>query len=109
MSKSKVLPPEDEYYRDVEIGLKDIEGVTRVVVSQLDEGNDMPYQYEVPDFRKGYFTATVDREFTSTFTITAYNKNGSTKSETYVLQPLTPTTSIDLKFNVNNDQIKVFG
>ena len=108
MSKSKVLPPEDEYYRDVEIGLKDIEGVTRVVVSQLDEGNDMPYQYEVPDFRKGYFTATVDREFTSTFTITAYNKNGSTKSETYVLQPLTPTTSIDLKFNVNNDQIKVF-
>lgn len=107
--KSKVMAYENEedYYRDVIIGLKDIEGITRVVVSQLDEGNELPYQYEVPDFKKGYFVATVDKEFSSTFTITAYNKNGSTVSYPYVLSPLSTKSNIQVNFILNKDNIQI--
>lgn len=109
MAKTMVMPcvDEEDYYREVKIGLRNIEGVTRVVVSQLDEGNDFAYEYEVPDFEKGYFIATVDREFTSTFTITAYNKNGSTVSYPYVLEPLTPVDEIELMISKKNDNIYV--
>jgi uncharacterized protein YxeA len=107
--KSKVMAYENEedYYRDVIIGLKDIEGITRVVVSQLDEGNELQYQYEVPDYKKGYFVATVDKEFSSTFTITAYNKNGSTVSYPYVLSPLSTKSNIQVNFILNKDNIQI--
>ncbi len=98
---------EEDYYRDVRIGLNNLEGVTRVVVAQLDEDNTVPYYYEVPDFQKGYFTATVDRELTTTFTITSYNKNGSTTS-TYVMPPLTPVDNLQLQFSVNDNSINVY-
>lgn len=107
--KSSELPYEDpdDYYRDVEIGLKDIEGVKKIVVAQLDEGNNVPYLYEVPDFRKGTFTATVDREYSSTFTITAYNDNGSTVSYPYVMPPLTPIDELEYNFTIKDNKIQV--
>lgn len=107
---SKVMPYETEesYYRDVQIGLKNIEGATKIVVSQLDEGNELPYSYEVQNFKKGYFTATVDKDFASTFTITAYNNNGSTVSKPYILQPLSSTLEInDIKFINKNNSISI--
>lgn len=109
MSKSAVLPftEEDGYYRDVKIGLKNIEGVTRIIVAQSDEDDTLPFYYGVSDFGKGYFIATVDRELTSYFTVTAYNKNGNTKSETFVLPPLTPVNSLDLAFTVRKDYIDI--
>ena len=90
MKKSKTLPDYDvdDYYEDIVIAIKDLEGVTRVVVTQIDEGYELGYNYEISDFKKGYFTATVDNEFTTTFVITAYNKNGSTVSYPYVYDPL---------------------
>lgn len=109
MAKSCVMPYDDEesYYRDVKIGLKDLEGVTKVVVSQLDEGNELPYQYEVQDFKKGYFIATVDKDFVSTFTITAYNKNGTTVSYPYVLQPLSSSEKTHLNFIKEGNIIRI--
>lgn len=109
MEKSNVMPCDDEesYYRDVKIGLKDLEGVTKIVVSQLDEGNELPYQYEVQDFKKGYFIATVDKDFTSTFTITAYNKNGTTVSYPYVLTPLSSSEKVCLDFKKEGNTIRV--
>lgn len=115
MKKSAVLPcgNETDYYREVKIGLNNIEGVDRIVVSQLDEGEEMPTIYEVPDFKKGYFIASVDRECESKFTITAYNKNGSTKSDEYVLKPLStlkPNWNLDIKYDnlILSDKNKLF-
>lgn len=81
---------QDEYLRDVRIGMKNLEGTTRVVVEQLDEFDYVPISYEGQDFKKGYFIATVDKEFSSSFTITAYNNSGNTRSETFTLPPLEP-------------------
>lgn len=110
MKMSEVMPyvDEEEYYRDVKIALEDIEGVTRILVSQLDEGNEFPYQYEVTDFRDGYFIATVDKEFSSTFTITAYNSNGYTRSYSYTIEALEPITELSVDFVVEDDNIGVF-
>lgn len=105
MRKSKVLPATDEYLRDVVIGLKDIEGTTNILVTQKDEDSDNTYEYEVPDFKSGKFTATVDKEFSSTFIITAYNKNGQTESDPYILKPLSPPTSIDLHLWFENEKL----
>lgn len=108
MKMAKMLNCEDEtdYYRDVKIALRDLEGVTKIVVSQLDEGNDVPYSYEIEDFKKGYFTTTVDRDSKSTFTIYSYNKNGKTTCTPYVLQPVDPTP-FQLQFKYKEDKITI--
>lgn len=88
----------DDYLRQVNIGIKNLEGTDRIVVEQLNEGDRLPIRFEVSDFKKGYFTATVDKEFYSQFTIIAYNKNGSTRSESFELPPLEPyVEEVDLK------------
>ena len=58
---------------------------------RFDEGAWCPYQYEVEDFKQGYFVATVDRDFYSTFKVISYNKNGSTISEELEILPVDPT------------------
>ncbi len=80
----------NEYLRDIKIGIKNLEGVERVVVEQLDEGERVPSKFEVTDFKDGYFVATVDKEFYSDFTVVSYNKNGGTRSETFTVEPLEP-------------------
>ena len=74
----------------MKINIKNLEGTSRIIVEQLDEGNTYPYQYEITDFKKGYFVATVDKEFYTHLTIVAYNNNGSTRSETLEIAPLEP-------------------
>lgn len=110
MAKSRIAlteEGEESYYRYVDIGLNKIEGTNRIIVSQLDEGEDYPYYYEINDFKKGYFTALVDKEYYSTFTITAYNSNGTTTSESFVLPPLEPVTSYAVNFSIENKKITV--
>lgn len=109
MKKSMVMPydNENDYYRDVKIGINNIEGISKIIVSQLDEGEDLPYTYEVTDFKKGYFIANVDKECESEFTITAYNKNGMTKSDVYVLKPLSSVRP-DWGIGISRDELKIF-
>lgn len=108
MSKSNILDSsDDEYYIDVEIGFKNTEGTTRIVVSQYDDGEDVPFQYAVPDIKSGKFTATVDKEYPTKFVITSYNKNGSTTSETYVLDAIRPITDVVLDFNFTDGKIMI--
>lgn len=97
-----ILPPAkrataNEYMRDIKIDIKNLEGTERIIVEQLDEGDRIPHKYEVSDFKKGYFIATVDKELYSQFSIIAYNKNGNTRSETLIIEPLEP---VDYDFNV---------
>lgn len=96
----------NEYMRDIKIGIKNLEGTERIVVEQLDEGERVPSKFEVYDFKKGYFVATVDKEFYSEFTIVAYNKNGSTRSETIEIAPLEPASQ-NFEIQVLNDEIKI--
>lgn len=108
MSKSKVLNIyEDDYYADVEISYKNIEGTTRIIVSQYDDGEDVPFQFFLSDIKSGKFTATVDKEYPTKFIITSYNQNGSTTSETYILDPIQPITDLDLSFILSNGCIEV--
>lgn len=108
MMKSKTLPDYDntDYYEDIVVAIKDLEGVTRVIVTQINDGDELGYDYEVPDFKKGYFSATVDNEFITTFVITAYNKNGSTVSYPYVYDPL-EGRALSVNFVLNDDNITI--
>lgn len=83
---------DDDYYRDIKIDIKNLEGVDRIVVEQLDEGDVLPYRYDVADFKKGYFVATVDKEFYTELSVISYNENGSTRSETLEIEPLEPAS-----------------
>lgn len=108
MAMSKVLNTFiDDYYTDVEISYKNIEGTTRIVVSQYDYGEEVPYQYSLSDIKSGKFTATVDKEYPTKFLITSYNKNGSTTSELYTLNGVQPTANLDLSFKYSNERILI--
>lgn len=80
----------DDYARTIKIAINDLEGTNKIIVEQLDEGETYPQKYEITDFKKGYYTAIVDKEFSSQFTIIAYNDNGNVRSETLTVEPLEP-------------------
>ncbi len=94
VSALSTLTVMDDYYRDIKIGIKNLEGIDRIVVEQLDEGNIVPYTYEVSDFKNGYFIATVNKEFYTELTVISYNENGSTRSETLEIEPLEPADEV---------------
>lgn len=96
----------DDFTQQVRINIKGLEGVDRIVVEQYDEGNDMPVKYEISDFKKGYFTATVDKELYTEFVIYAYNKNGSTKSDSLIIPPLSSVQEpYDIRFTHNSIEL----
>ncbi len=69
-----ILPPAkrataNEYMRDIKIDIKNLEGTERIIVEQLDEGDRIPHKYEVSDFKKGYFIATVHKQLYTLFYI----------------------------------------
>lgn len=108
MAKSKIVDTyDDEFYTDVEISYKNIEGTTRIVVSQYDDGEDIPFQFALSNIKSGKFIATVDKEYPTTFIITSYNKNGATTSETYVLDAVQPISDLELSFAYVDGHITV--
>ena len=96
----------DEYLREVKIGIKNLEGTSRIVVEQLDEGAVVPYRFEVSDFKNGYFTTIVDKEYFSEFRIIAYNQNGHTISDTFVLDALEPWDG-EMQMTITDNTIKI--
>lgn len=102
------ISADDEYFVDVEIGISNLEGTKKVIVEQLDEGERLPFQYEVEDFRKGYFIANLDRDLSTQLTVISYNDNGFKRSNTITIMPVgNPTVKID--FNRYADFITVQG
>lgn len=98
----------DDYFIDVKIGISDVEGTDRVIVEQLDEGERLPFRYEVKDFRKGYFIANLDRECSTQLTVVSYNNNGSTRSNTIVIPALGYSVS-NLSFDLSNNMLSIQG
>ena len=93
---SKVMPQtrasDDEYYADVKIAFQNVEGTESILVEQLEEGSPVPFTFYVEDIRAGYFIASVDKEYSTTFRLRAMNKNGETISEQLLVSPLVPAT-----------------
>lgn len=93
---SKVMPQtrasNDDYYADVKIAFKNVEGTESIMVEQLEEGSPVPFIFYVEDINAGYFIASVDKEYSTTFRLCAMNKNGETISEQLLVAPLVPPT-----------------
>lgn len=95
LSYSTSLPLAEKVYTDalttaetvnVRIYFQDFEGVDRVVLERLRQGNRLPSKIDVPNFKCGYFDTTVDKY--TTFTAVGYNDNGSSRSVPLVINPL---------------------
>lgn len=108
-SNSSTSLIDDEYFVDVKIGIANIEGTTKVVVEQLDEGESLPFLYEVKDFRKGYFIANLDRELTTQLTVVCYNENGYKRSNTITIPPMGYSSRQLLFDRISDDIIHISG
>ncbi len=100
------LVSDDDYFVDVNVGISNLEGTTKVVVEQLDEGETLPFQYEVSDFRKGYFVANLDRELSTQLTAVCYNENGFVRSNTITI-PAIGYTNNSLQVERAGDEITI--
>ena len=98
----------EDYWVDIEIGIKNLEGTTRVVVEQLEEGELLPFSYDVEDFKRGYFVATVDKDYSTQFTVISYNENGTTRSNTITVPPVSEMDNAsNIDFDILADKILV--
>lgn len=102
----RIINDDDEYIKEVKIGLDNLEGVTRVVISQWDEGEIYPYTWEETDYDQGYFTAYIDKELYTRFEIKAYNANGYTVTDT-IHPPLEPNSMLSIRFVQRDDYIEI--
>ncbi len=95
----------NNYVKKFDFGINNLEGSTKIIVEQLVEGERLPTRFEVPDFKKGYFTAPVDVDLYTQFTVVSYNQNGMTRGNTYTLSPI----NLDVKlFTAKLSRGKIF-
>lgn len=79
---------DDDFFYDVKIGVKNLEGTTFVEAQQITEWDDYPFGIDVDDFKKGYFITSIDKEAHTSITVTSYNSNGSSQSDVLTIDPL---------------------
>lgn len=108
LTARKTTLSDDDWFVDVKVGISNLEGTTKVIVEQLDEGEELPFQYEVSDFRKGYFIANLDRECSTTLTVVSYNANGYQRSNTIVI-PAIGYPSRQVTFDKSENTITLSG
>lgn len=100
----------DDIYIDVEIGLKNLEGTTKVVVEQTDSDYPVTYSYIVENPKEGKFIAYMNKSYPSTFKLTYINSNGKTIGDSFVLDLREKSSSqaeIDIALSENNIQYRV--
>lgn len=83
---------------NVKVGMRNLEGITRVVIEVKREGFRVPGRLNIPDFKKGYFVTSVDENRKTTFTAIGYNANGSTRSLPITVNPVAAETQ---RFTMN--------
>ncbi|MCD8387130.1 MAG: hypothetical protein LUD17_09610 [Bacteroidales bacterium] len=88
----------------VRIGMKNVEGCTRIVIEKLLSGNRLPVRTTLTDFKKGYFDATLSSSRDATFTAIAYNDNGSTTSESITIRANSLSSSSS-PISISNGQL----
>lgn len=105
---SKAISEEDVYV-DVEIGIKNLEGTTQVLVEQTDSDYPVPYTYIVDDFSSGRFVAYMNKRYPSSFRITYTNANGSVSGNTFTIDLRAENTQIQTREQLSKATINVQG
>lgn len=105
-SRTVAYSEDDEYSKVIKVEIGNLEGVTSVRVAQLNDWATVPYFFYVPNFKDGYFLATVDVEYQTVFTIYTYNSTGySTRTVTYT--PEHPESASSLSFERSGNYIVI--
>ena len=97
---------DEDVYVDVEIGICNLEGTTRVTVEQTDADYPVPYTYDVENFKTGKFIAYMNKRYPSTFKVTYINKNGSVTGDSFTIDLKQEANQFaNGKVNINNNII----
>lgn len=88
----------------VRIYFSDTEGVGRIVIEKLRQGNRVPTKISVTDVKKGYFDTTINK--TTTFTAIGYNNNGTSRGVPITISPLSNALSLDFNLKDNSIYLK---
>ena len=97
---------DEDVYVDVEIGICNLEGTTRVTVEQTDADYPVPYTYDVENFKTGKFIAYMNKRYPSTFKVTYINKNGSVTGDSFTIDLKQEANQFaNGKVNINNNTI----
>ena len=94
---------QDEYLQDIEIAMSHLEGATQIYVEQLEEGDIFPSTTVLSNLKRGRFLATVDKEYSSEFTIVSYNTHGYKRSDVLTVPALEPA-----RLNIHVDGERIF-
>lgn len=93
----------DDEYIDVEIGFKDVEGCTEILVEQTDSDYPVPYDYYINP-GEGSFIAYMNKRYPSTLKLTYINANGQTIGEPFTIDLTSEITVEETEtIEVNND------
>lgn len=95
---------EEDNFVEAEIGIKDLEGTTQILVEQTDSDYPVPYSYMVDNISEGKFTAFMNKLYPSTFKLTYINKNGKTEGEPFTID-LRAKVEPQIKINISKDGI----
>ena len=98
---------DDEFSKVIMVRIGNLAGAKRIFVDQLDDWATIPYTYEVTDFSKGCFEATVDVEFPTVFTIVAYDEYNRYTTKTITYTPDPDELGVDLNFKSNRNYIEI--
>lgn len=99
---------DDDIFIDVEIGIKNIEGTTQVMVEQTDSDYPYPYTYAVEKPSDGKFIAYMNQKYPSTFKLTYLNANGQTIGDTFTIDLTSNTkspTKKSVEMNIGDNDI----
>lgn len=86
-----------------------LEGITRIVLERMRQGNRLPLKFEINDIKCGYFDMIIDRNTTFTFTAVGYNANGSTRSLPLTIPALsTVSATSSLSYAIKNSIMEFY-
>lgn len=83
----------------VRLYFSNTEGINRLVIEKLRQGNRLPSRIVVDNIKKGYIETTIDR--TTTFTAVGYNDNGTSRGIPITITPSSDVQSLDFILNDN--------
>lgn len=77
-----------EYYSDIDVTMRNLEGVTSAYVDQLEEWDYYPVRTYLTDPQKGSFSTIVDNEYETVVMVTYRNQNGYKTSDRMIVSPI---------------------
>ena len=91
----------DDEFVEAEIGFKNIEGTSYIIVEQTDSDYPVPYNFVIEDLSSGCFLTLMNKNYPSIFTLTYVNDNGTTTGEMFEVDLRNEVTTQDLTKKTN--------